>query len=171
MSRAYGMRQFQPINPGGIQMTNHTADTSLRKTTEVENMKVKLSTLWVFVMFNYLYADVMTLMDPVALKQIMTGYVGSLHMTQGLLLGAAILMETAIAMVLLSRVLKYRANRWANIIAGAIHTAAVFLSMFVGTTPAIYYIFFGSIEIVCTSLIIWYAWKWPNSEGSPHHKI
>jgi hypothetical protein len=34
------------------------------------------------------------------------------------LLGA-ILLETAIAMVLLSRVLQYRANRWANIIVGA----------------------------------------------------
>jgi hypothetical protein len=136
-----------------------------KKTTEMEAMKVKLSTLWIFAMFNYLYADVMSLMDPEGLKQVMTGQVGSIQITQGFLLGAAVLMETAIAMVLLSRVLKYGANRWANIIVGAIHTAAVFLSMFVGTTPALYYIFFGTIEIVCTSLIVWYAWKWPNPEG------
>lgn len=136
-----------------------------KKTTEMEAMKVKLSTLWIFAMFNYLYADVMSLMDPEGLKQIMTGQVGSIQITQGFLLGAAVLMETAIAMVLLSRVLKYAANRWANIIVGAIHTAAVFLSMFVGATPALYYIFFGTIEIVCTSLIVWYAWRWPNPEG------
>ena len=123
-------------------------------------MKVKLSLLWTFAMFNYLYADLMTLMDSSALKELMKGYAGPIQITQGFLLGAAILMETAIAMVLLSRVLKYRANRWANIIAGAIHTAAVFASMFVGT-PAPYYIFFGTIEIACTLLIIWYAWKWP----------
>ena len=48
-------------------------------------------------------------------------------MTAGAVLGFAVLMETAIAMVLLSRVLKYGANRWANIIVGIIHTAAVFL--------------------------------------------
>ncbi len=134
------------------------------KITPMEDMRVRLSTLWVFAMFNYLYADVMSLMDPDGLKGILTGYVGSLHITPGFLLGAAVLMETAIAMVLLSRVLKYAANRWANIIVGAIHTVAVFSSMFVGTTPALYYMFFGTIEIACTLLIVWFAWNWRNPE-------
>ena len=137
-----------------------------QKTTKMEDMKVRLSTLWIFAVLNYLYADVMTLMDPEGLEAIMTGYAGSIQITEGFLLGAAVLMETAIAMVLLSRVLKHRANRWANIIAGALHTAAVFSSMFVGTTPALYYVFFGTIEIACTLLISWYAWRWPNPEGS-----
>ena len=53
------------------------------------NVKVILSTLWVFAMFNYLYADVVTLMNPEVLKQFMTGSIGSLHITQGFLLGAA----------------------------------------------------------------------------------
>ena len=140
-----------------------------QKTNEID-MKVKLSTLWIFVMFNYIYADILTLMDPAVLKEIVTGTVGGLEMTQGFLLGAAILMETAIVMVVLSRVLKYRANRWANIIAGIIHTAAVFLSLFVGT-PAMYYTFFATIEIACTLLIVWYAWKWINPEVSPDNII
>ncbi|NIM58973.1 MAG: hypothetical protein GTO16_08540 [Candidatus Aminicenantes bacterium] len=129
----------------------------------MRDMKVRLSLLWTFAMFNYLYADVTALMDSSVLKELMKGYAGPIQITQGFLLGGAILMETAIAMVLLSRVLKYRANRWANIIAGVIHTAAVFSSMFVGT-PAPYYIFFGTIEIACTLLIVWYAWKWPKPE-------
>jgi len=149
----------------GVICNNGEKMDTNKKNTKMD-MKEKLSLLWIFALFNYLYADVMSLIDPVARKEIMTGYVGSLHITQGFLLGAAILMETAIAMVLLSRVLKYRANRWTNIIVGAIHTAAVFASMFVGSPPALYYIFFGTIEIVCTSLIVWYAWKWPNPEGS-----
>ena len=140
-----------------------------QKTNEID-MKVKLSTLWIFVMFNYIYADILTLMDPAVLKEIMTGTVGGLEMTQGFMLGAAILMETAIVMVVLSRVLKYRANRWANIIVGVIHTAAVFLSLFVGT-PAMYYTFFATIEIACTLLIVWYAWKWVNPEVSPDNII
>ena len=143
---------------------------SINKTTGMEDVEVKFQTLWIFVMFNYLYADVLGLHDPAILKELITGHAGSLQITQEFLLGAAILMETAIAMVLLSRVLKYRANRWANIIAGVIHTAAVSLSMFVGK-PALYYIFFGTIEIVCTSLIIWYAWTWTNPEGSPNNII
>jgi hypothetical protein len=127
----------------------------------MKDMKVRFSTLWIFAIFNYLYADIVTLMDPVFLKQIMVGQAGSFQITQGFLLGAAILMETAIAMVILSRVLGYGANRWANIIVGVIHTAAVISSVFVGgTMPALYYIFFATIEIVCTSLIVWYAWTW-----------
>lgn len=127
--------------------------------------KMILSTLWIFAMFNYLYADVVGLIDPQELKEILTGTVGSIQITEGFLLGASMLMETAIAMVLLSRILKYKANRWANIIAGVIHTAAVFSSMFVGSSPTLYYLFFGTIEIACTLFIIWYAWTWTDPEG------
>ena len=124
-------------------------------------MKVRFSMLWIFAMFNYLYADVITLMDPATIKEIMTGNVGPVPMSQGFLLGAAILMETAIAMVPLSLILSYGVNRWANIAIGVLHTAAVLVSLFVGgTTPALYYLFFATIEIVCTSLIVWYAWRW-----------
>jgi hypothetical protein len=56
--------------------------------------------------------------------------------------------------------LKYSLNRWANIIAGVIHTGAVFGSMFIGSRPAPYYLFFGTIEIACTLFIVWYAWTW-----------
>jgi hypothetical protein len=137
--------------------------TTINKTTEMKDMNVRLQTLWIFVMFNYLYADVLGLHDSAVLKEIMTGQVGSLDINQGFLLGAAILMETAIAMVLLSRILKYGANRWANMIVGVIHTLAVLSSMFVGS-PSFYYMFFGTIEIVCTSVIVWNAWKWVNPE-------
>lgn len=127
------------------------------------DMKEKLSLLWIFAMFNYIYADILTLMDSSVLTELITGYTGGLQITPGFLLGAAILMEIPIVMVVLSRVLKYKANRWANIIAGTIKTVAVFLSMFVGT-PALYYMFFGTIEIGCTLLIVWYAWKWTDPE-------
>jgi hypothetical protein len=121
--------------------------------------KVVLSYLWIFAMFNYLYADVLTLFNPEIMKGILTG-TGSLNMTPSGLLAAAVLMETAIAMVILSRILKYTINRWANIIIGLVHTLAVFGSMFVGK-PAPYYLLYGSIEIACTIFIIWYAWTWP----------
>jgi hypothetical protein len=126
----------------------------------VKDPRMMLSTLWVFAMFNYLYADVLAVMDPELMKLIASGSVGVVTMTQGFLLGAAMLMETAIAMVLLSRILSYRANRIANIAVGFLHTAAVAASMFVGSSPTIYYIFFACIEIPCTLFIVWYAWKW-----------
>jgi hypothetical protein len=128
------------------------------KVTEMKDRKVVLSTLWIFAVLNYLYADVFSLFfNPTAQKE-------TLAMTQGVVLLFAILMETAIAMVLLSRFLKYGANRWANIIAGIFHTALVAWSLS-GGTPQLFYVFFASIEIVCTLFIVWYAWKWRNPEG------
>lgn len=122
-------------------------------------MKSRFSTLWIFAALNYLYCDVLGLMDPKLLPQILRGSVNGLELTPGFLLGAGILVEIPIAMVLLSRVLPYRTNRWANIAAGTIMTAVQLASLFVGT-PTPYYLFFSVIEIATTVLIVWFAWNW-----------
>ena len=85
---------------------------------------------------------------------------------QKFLLWAGILMEIPIMMVLLSRILKYRANRWANIIAGTIMSLVQILTVFSGA-PTIYYLFFSAIEVPCTLFIVWYAWWWRNPEDQP----
>ena len=136
-----------------------------KKIAGMIDRNVLLSTLWIFVLFNYLYCDVLSNMEAEVLKGLMTGQIESLQITQGFLLLAGILMEIPIAMVLLSRVLRYSANRWANIIAGAIMTAVQISSFFVGTTPpTLHYIFYSIIEISCTSVIVWFAWTWRNAE-------
>ena len=127
-------------------------------TKEKMNPKVLLSTLWLFAMLTYTYGDVVTLMDPV--KH------GSIELTEGFLLFGSILMMIPISMVLLSRVLKYRANRWANIIAGAFMTAFLTVTLFVAV-PTTYYAFFSAIEIASTLFIVGYAWKWRSPEVSP----
>ena len=123
----------------------------------MEDMKVKLSTLWIFVMFNMAFADIVGFINPGALEEIMT----SLDITQGFLLVAALLLEIPIAMIILSRLLEYKANRWANIIAGII----TILWVIGGGNTSLSYIFFATIEVLCMLLIIWYAWKWPNPEA------
>lgn len=131
-----------------------------KTTTGMEDMKVKLSTLWVFVMFNMVFADIVGFMNPGALEKIMTGAVG-FEITQELLLVFSILLEIPIAMIFLSRVLKYRANRWANIVAGVI----TILFVIGGGSTYLSYIFFATVEVVCMLLIVWYAWKWPKQEA------
>jgi hypothetical protein len=134
-------------------------ENNKNKITLNEDMKVRLSTLWIFATLNYVYADVIILFD----KSVV------FNLTQGALFGASLLVETAILMVLLSRILPYRANRWANIVVGVLNTMAVLLSLtFSGKIPALYYMFFAVIEIVTTSLIVWYAWKWPNTKEIPN---
>lgn len=132
---------------------------------KTQDVKTNLSTLWIFATLNYLYCDIVGFFDPATLKDLITGSAGNLQITPEFLLGASILMEIPISMVLLSRVLKYGANRWANIIAGAIMTIVQISSLFVGTELTNYYIFFSIIEVTCTAFIVWYAWKWAGNES------
>jgi hypothetical protein len=127
-------------------------------TKEKMNPRVLLSTLWLFAMLTYTYGDVVTLMDPI--KH------GSIELTEGFLLFGSILMMIPISMVLLSRVLKYQANRWANIIAGAFMSVFLAVTLFVAV-PTMYYAFFSAIEIACTLFIVGYAWKWRKPEVNP----
>ncbi len=126
-----------------------------KKTAEKPDMKVRLSALWLFAMLTYTYGDVVTLMDPV--KH------GSIQLTEGFLLGGSIYMMIPITMVLLSRILKYRASRLASIIAGTIMTITLPVTLFVAV-PTSYYVLFTVIEIICTALIVWFAWRWRNPE-------
>lgn len=121
--------------------------------------KILLSTLWIFVMFNYLYCDILGLMDVNILNQILRSTVDGLKMDEQLLLYAAILMEIPIVMILLSRILDYKYNRIINIIAASIKTVAMIMTLFVGTTT-LYYAFFAVIEIACTTYIIIYSIRW-----------
>ena len=130
------------------------------------DMNVKLSTLWITASLSYLYCDVISLMDPELLKQYLIGNVNGLAFTPGFLLGAAILISIPITMVLLSRVLNYRANRWTNITAATFMTAVQSLTLFMGV-PALYYLYLSIIEIACTVLIVGYAWKWRKPAVQP----
>jgi len=129
--------------------TNKIADMDVR---------AKLSTLWIVVMFNMVFADIVGFMNPGALEQIMNGATG-FEITQELLLVFAILLEIPIAMILLSRVLSRRANRVANIAASVI--TLVFI---VGAGSGyLSYIFFATAQAVCLLLIVWNAWRWQES--------
>ena len=124
-----------------------------------DQQKKLLSTLWIFVTLNYLYCDLIGLMDANLLKQYLTGEVEGLKLTPNFLLYAAILMEIPISMVLLSRLLKPMVNCWTNIIAASIKTTAMIATLFIGSFTS-YYLFFAIIEISTTIFIIGYCWYW-----------
>lgn len=139
------------------ERVNYEDDQAMRR------RKLILSTAWVFVILNYIYNDIFSLMDSSVLNQFLTGNIDGMIIDQTFLFYGAILMEIPIAMVLLSRVLTFKLNKVLNIIAGLIKTVAVVGSMFVGTGVSMYYLFFGSIEIAGTLFIVWYAWTWKDT--------
>jgi hypothetical protein len=119
--------------------------------------RVILSTLWIFYLFNILYADVLSLMgaapsaDAAELIEKLT--------TPEMLLVAAIFLEMAMVMIVLSLVLKHVANRWMNIVVALLHALGVVASLFVGT-PTRFYVFFVVVEVATLLFIAWYAWTW-----------
>ena len=122
----------------------------------MRDTKERLSLFWIFALLNYLYADVLALWAVAAAP----------HLPPWVLAGSAVLMEIPIAMIVACRLLPFRANRLANIIAGSLLTLVNgFLTfvppLFGARTPALpEYLFFATIETVCTSVIIWQAWTW-----------
>lgn len=120
------------------------------------DIRLKLSLLWIFLLLNMAYADILSLMDATSpIRNIMAG---APTLSGGLLAGAFV-METSIIMILLSQVLKRNVNRWVNIIIGIFNILPI-----VTGGHGLYYMFFASMEVASIFLIIWFAWKWPKPE-------
>lgn len=124
--------------------------------------KVLLSTLWIVVMINMLKADILSLYIPGSAEELANTSASTGTPIPLLMLGGAIMMEVSVAMILLSRVLKYSLNRWGNIVVSLITIAFVVG----GGASYPHYIFIATVEVLCLLLIIWNAWKWRNVEGS-----
>jgi hypothetical protein len=122
----------------------------------VTDRKVVLSMLWIFVVFNYLYADVVILIFRPGAYEAMAASI-----SPAVALGATLLMEILLAMAFLARVLRDSVNRWANVVAGLLGT--VFVAVTVGRHSPPVYMALASIEMLCTLFIMWYAWTWPRT--------
>jgi Family of unknown function (DUF6326) len=122
------------------------------------NVRFKLFALWSSVMFFYIYGDYFQLYQPGQLQGMIAGKTVFGVVSQGILLGMASVMIIPSLMPFLSLVLPAKVNRWVNIVFGAIYTAIMILAIRGGWH---FYVVFGLIEIILTSLIIWYAWTWP----------
>lgn len=123
--------------------------------------KVLLSTLWIVVMINMLKADILSGFIPAMAEELARTSVSVGASIPQLMLFGAIMGQLGIAMIILSRVLKYEINRWVNIVAGIVTIAYIW----VGMTTYPHYIVIATVETLCLLLIVWFAWKWRNVEA------
>ena len=123
--------------------------------------RVLLSSLWIVVMINMLKADILSLYVPGSAEEVAETAASAGASIPQLMLGAAIIGQLAIAMIVLSRVLKYGINRWVNIVTAIVIIAYIWGGM------ALYphYIFIAMVETLCLLLIVGFAWKWRNFEA------
>ena len=118
------------------------------------NVKLKLSVLWIAAMFSWVYGDLLRMYS----GDFVPGELGGVLLTQEMWLVAAITMMIPVAMVFLSLELKYKANRWANIILGIFYTGYNLIGL--PAYPSAYDQFLIIVGLVFTALIVWCAYKW-----------
>ncbi len=105
-----------------------------------------LSTLWIFILFNMLLRDLHEFPTDGYIEELMTLKLSELEM-----LIYAFIVEIPISMVLLSRILSVRYNRWANIIAAIVSALGI-----ISTLPGadLDDIFFAIVNIGALIVII-----------------
>ena len=125
---------------------------------QVLAMKAKLSTLWMFYLFNTIFRDIHEFIEPGFIEQVMTGTFNGIQITENLLLFGGFVASVPISMVLFSRLLPYGANRWANIVAALVTLAFEINNGTTDLDDTLHMI----LKIAALLFIIWSAWRWRN---------
>jgi hypothetical protein len=128
------------------------------KLIEIQDKKVTLSSLWVFVMFCIAYADLIGFIEPGTLENIINGNVG-FELTPAIILIFSLFQAIPIAMIVITRLFRREVNRWLNV------AAAVLTLLYVlggGNWESVSYPVFATLEVVAMLGIIWLAWTWRN---------
>lgn len=128
------------------------------------NVKLKISALWITMLFIFAYVDIFAFYRPEIIKGIMVGKVAIFQVNQSFLFFTTLYILIPSLMVFLSLILKPRINRWINIILSILYIVSI-LGSCIGETWA-FYIFGSIVESVLLLLIAWYAWKWPKKNES-----
>lgn len=131
------------------------------KLIEVQDRKVILSSLWVFVMFSIAYADIIGFLEPGTLEKIINGNVGFV-LTPAIILMISLFQAIPIAMILVSRWFRRDVNRWLNVAASVLTLLYVLGG---GNWESTSYVVFASLEVAALLGILWLAWTWRDVEA------
>jgi uncharacterized protein DUF6326 len=125
-------------------------------------VRVKISALWVAMLFLFAYGDIFGYLKPGQIQDVMRGEVGGFAITQGFLVATSIYIAIASAMIFLTLALKPSISRWTNIVLAVLYIVSIVASV-IGESWAYYY-FLSAAEIALLVLVVWYAWTWPTTE-------
>lgn len=129
---------------------------NLQKKMLATETKAKLSALWIVFLLNIVFRDIHEFVEPGFIEEVMTGTLNGLPIQEHMLLVGGVMIQGPISMILFSRLLPYRANRWANIILPAVYLPILIVS---GTTD-LDDTFHLMVELAALLFIMWSAWRW-----------
>jgi hypothetical protein len=127
---------------------------------DLEDWKIKITVLWLFAAVAFLAHQILVLMEPGIIAQLMAGEAEGQKIGPELILSFAVLMLVPMVMAFLSLTMKDSMNRWVNIIVGAVFAAL----WFIGVVDAALSAYWGGAlmtlsAVVASALIVWYTWK------------
>ena len=128
----------------------------------MEDVKIKIAGLWIFKALASLTFSIIWFLEEGVLEGIMEGEFLGMEIGPELMLVGAIEAWAPLVMIVVSLTLKYKANRWTNIIAGIVFTVLSLMSM--ADALNAHGILLWVSQAVATLLIVWLAWKWPKQE-------
>ena len=142
-----------------------TRGTSKKDVSNMLDVRIILSGLWVARVLSGLQGDSTRFHDPVALNELVAGTT-DIPVTNAMLLVLSIILAIPIVMSFLSLTLKDKANRRANLSTGIFFVVweLIFL-IFVYSQAPVYEIFWGFAYLLFVALVVFYAWKWPKQEA------
>jgi hypothetical protein len=128
----------------------------------MEERKMKISILWLLAAVAFLGHQMIVLMEPGILAQLLEGKAEGQQIGPGMLLSFALLMLAPLVMSFLSLTLKGSMNRWANTIVGVIFAALWFFSAVAAARSAYWGGALMTLAAAASSaLIVWHSWRNP----------
>jgi uncharacterized membrane protein YhaH (DUF805 family) len=129
----------------------------------MNDKRILLPLLWVFMMVNYIFCDVFSLFHSETLNQLLSGTVDGIELDEKFLFIFSIIMEIPMLMILVSRLAKHRINRILNVVFPIVLIVIQVGSLTAGSNT-MHYIFFSCVEIATLLVIMRVACSWTSEE-------
>lgn len=114
------------------------------------NRRTLLSTLWVFILFNMILRDLHEFPTEGYVEEMM-----ALKLSKEVMLVYAFAVEIPILMILLSRILNDKANKWANLIAVVISSLGILSTLPSGDLDEFFFAIVNTMAFVVIVLTVW----------------
>jgi len=121
-------------------------------------VRLKISALWVVLLFLYAYGDIFGFFKPGQIEDVVSGEISGIDITEGFLFAVSVYVAIASVMIFLTLVLRPAAARWSNVLLAIVYVATI-VAAAIGESA--YYWFLSVVEIAALALVVRYAWTWP----------
>jgi len=120
-------------------------------------VRLKISGLWIAMLFLFAYGDIFGFFKPGQIEEVMSGTVSGNEITQAFLFAVSVYVAIASGMIFLSLVLPPAVCRWTNIVLAILYIASI-VAAAIGEDA--YYLLLSAVEIALLLLVVRYAWTW-----------